>query len=155
MQDNHIVHIEGQRKIRNKNVQQQNLLSYLEMKVCAESFRKHPEKLPWLVELLSVERLSVLGGLLIDCSDIPEQLGTQWIGTWLTFNECFYAFEIAAERSTGRLLEIDVWERITPEISIHSKGVGKSPGFIALSLLAEYGDGPAELSEAGCLPDDE
>lgn len=130
--------IEELRKIRNKNVQQQNQLKYLEMKECAGSFKTNPVGYPWLVELLSSKGKAIDSGLLIECHDVPEQFGTQWIGTWLSNDKRFYEFDVIADRSTNKLIEIDEWKEFNPEISANLKGIGKSSAYIALELLSEF-----------------
>lgn len=133
------MNIEQLRSIRNKNVQQQNELRYLEIKEIAESFRGQPESYPWLITLLSKHSLSPGDGLLVSCSSVPEQGGNQWMGTWLRSDEKFIDFEVMADYKTDALLEIDGWVEFIPAISKHCKGTGKSFGYLALQLLAEYG----------------
>ena len=132
------MNIEELRRIRNKNVQQQNELKYLEMKQEAYSFQNKPEAFPWLIELLAKHTLSKENGLLISCSSVPEQGGNQWMGTWLTTSKHFYEFNIMADYSIGVLIEVDSWEEVHPLVSEHCKGTGKSFGYLALTLLAEY-----------------
>ena len=133
------MNIEQLRSIRNKNVQQQNELMYLEIKEVAESFRKQPESYPWLMTLLSKKSLSPTDGLLVSCSSVPEQGGNQWMGIWLTNGQEFIEFDVVADYKSGGLLEIDGWDVFSPAISEHCKGTGKSFGYLALQLLAEYG----------------
>jgi len=132
------MNIEELRRVRNKNVQQQNELTYLEMKQKADSFRDKPELFPWLNDLLAKNSLSKEEGLLISCSTVPEQGGNQWMGTWLTTDKRFYEFDIMADYSTGILIDVDGWEEVRPLVSQYSKGTGKSFGYLALKLLAEY-----------------
>lgn len=47
------MNIDQFRSVRNKSVQQQNQLMYLEVKQVAESFRSQPDVYPWLVANLS------------------------------------------------------------------------------------------------------
>lgn len=129
------MNIEELKQIRNKNVQQQNMISYLEMKECAEGFRVEFDKHPWLNELLTVKNQNIEGGILFECHDIFEQAGTEWNGTWLTNDKQFFEFTVIADRNTEKLIDVDEWERVTPRISEHCKGVGKSKAFIALELL--------------------
>jgi len=132
------MNIEELRKIRNKNVQQQNELTYLEMKEEADSFRNNPELFPWLIESLSKNSLTVEAGILVSRSSVPEQGGNQWMGTWLTMDKRFYEFDIMANYETGLLIEIESWEEIHPIVSKHCKGTGKSFGYLALKLLVEH-----------------
>lgn len=132
------MNIEELRRIRNKNVQQQNELTFLEMKQEADSFRNKPDLFPWLIELLAKQSLTETEGLLVSCSSVPEQGGNQWMGTWLTTDKHFYEFDVMANYSTGKLLEVDSWEQVHPLVSEHCKGTGKSFGYLALELLAEY-----------------
>ncbi|MFT6190138.1 MAG: hypothetical protein ACJAZ6_001973 [Oleispira sp.] len=131
------MNIEQLRSIRNKNVQQQNELMYLEINETAESFRAQPENYPWLITLLSKYAISPVDGLLVSCSSVPEQGGNQWMGTWLTQDERFIEFDIMADYKTGVLLEVDGWEEITPAITVNGKGTGKSFGYLALQLLSK------------------
>lgn len=130
--------IEQLRQIRNKNVQQQNRLTYLEMEPEAESFRARPEIYPWLVATLSKHSLQPFDGLLVSCSSVPDQEGNQWIGVWLTSNQRFFEFEVMADRVSGELLEIDAWKETNPWVSAHRRGAGKTFGYLALQLLSEY-----------------
>lgn len=132
------MNIEQLRSIRNKNVQQQNQLMYLEMKQEAESFRNQPDAYPWLVATLTQYALTPIDGLLVSCSSVPEQGGNEWMGTWLTNDQRFVEFDIMAEYSSGTLLEVDAWDEFSPEVSKHRKGTGKTFGYLALQLLAEY-----------------
>lgn len=125
-------------KIRNKNVQQQNQLMYLEIKQNAEKFRMQPTVFSWLVAALSLNSLAPTDGLLISCSSVPEQGGSQWMGIWLTKDEHFFEFDIMAEYTTGKLIAVDEWKEVKPKISAHQKGTGKTLGYLALQLLAEY-----------------
>jgi len=132
------MNIEQLRSIRNKNVQQQNELMYLEIKEMAESFMNRQESYPWLLTLLSKYSLSPTDGMLVSCSSVPEQGGNQWMGTWLTFDRRFIDFDVMADYKTGVLLEVDGWDEFSPVISEHCKGTGKSFGYLALQLLGEY-----------------
>lgn len=133
------MNIEQLRSIRNKSVQQQNELMYLEIKELAESFRNQQESYPWLLTLLSKYSLNPTDGLLVSCASVPEQDGNQWVGTWLTCNRRFISFDIMADYKTDVLLEVDGWDEFSPVINEHCKGTGKSFGYLALQLLAEYG----------------
>ena len=130
--------IEQLRRIRNKNVQQQNQLAYLEMEQEADSFRGQPEIYPWLLATLSKQRLRPSDGLLVSCKSVPEEDGNQWIGVWLTGNSRFFEFEVMADQVSGELLEIDAWGEFSPEISAHRRGTGETFGYLALRLLAAY-----------------
>ncbi|AFV00774.1 hypothetical protein [Simiduia agarivorans] len=132
------MNIEQLRKIRNKNVQQQNELFYLEIKEIAKSFRSEPESYPWLMTLLSMKDLNPNQGLLVSCSSVPEQGGNQWMGTWLTKSQVFIEFDVMADYQSGKLLEVDGWDVVNPAINAYNKGTGKSFGYLALQLLSEY-----------------
>ena len=127
--------IEDLRKIRNKNVQQQNQLEYLEMKECSESYRNCPTSFPWLNELLKKKGQSIATGILLSVSDIPEQGGMQWMGTWLTNDRKFFEFDIMAEYSSNFLIDVDEWIEVHPTIKERCKGTGKSSAYLALELL--------------------
>ncbi|WNZ54940.1 hypothetical protein QT397_18965 [Microbulbifer sp. MKSA007] len=133
------MNIEKLRRIRNKNTEQQNELSFLEMKECVDKFINDESMYPWLTLLLSQKGMSANEGILLNCSEIFEQYGTQWMGTWLTKKKEFYEFDVMTDRANKELLEIDGWSRVYHEVSAHSKGIGKTPAFIALELLSEYG----------------
>ena len=57
----------------------------------------------------------------------------------LTNDQRFFEFDIVAEYTSDLLLEMDGGEECHPEISAHSKGTGKTFGYLALQLLAEHG----------------
>jgi len=128
------MNIEDLRQIRNKNVAQQNELTYLEMKECAASFGK----VLWLPEVLATYGHSKDSGILISLRDVPDQGGTLWIGSWLAINKTFHAFEVLTNRESTKTIEVDSWLEVEPEISGHKKGIGKTPAYIALELLLEY-----------------
>ena len=127
------------RRIRNKNVQQQNMLAYLEMEREAEHFRSQPQSHPWLLAVLERFGQEPTGGLLLSCSSVPEQGGMQWMGTWLTSDKRFFEFDVMADYSSGELLEVDQWYEYQPTVSAHCKGIGKSHAYIALELLGKFG----------------
>lgn len=132
------MNIEELRKIRNKNVQQQNMLTYLEMEREAECFRCQPKSYPWLLAVLEKFEKDPTGGLLISCTSVPEQGGMEWMGTWLTSDKQFFEFDVMADYSSGELLEVDEWYEYQPNISAHCKGTGKSDAYIALELLEKF-----------------
>ncbi|AJQ97192.1 hypothetical protein [Gynuella sunshinyii] len=68
--------IDELQKIRNKNVAQQNELSYLEMRECSESLNS----IEWISEVLEANGETVNSGILIRLSDTPEQGGLAWFG---------------------------------------------------------------------------
>ena len=122
---------------KNRSTQKQNQLTYLPMKCRADS-QRNGEAYTWLEELLTLKGHRVADGILIRCSDIIEQGGTQWMGTWLTKQRVFYDFAVIVSRSSETLIEIERWEICTPIISAHCKGVGKSNAYLAIELLSEY-----------------
>jgi len=121
-------------EIRNKNVAQQNELAYLEMKECSELIASFP----WITEVLEANGESIENGILIRLSGTPEQGGMIWFGSWLTYSEKFYEFEVLIDSKSKQIVEIESWEELNPEINARKKGTGKTHGFIALELLAEY-----------------
>jgi len=127
--------IEDLRQIRNKNVAQQNELTYLEMKKCAASLNE----MRWLPEVLSNHGNDKDSGILISLSDVPEQEGTLWYGSWLAASKVFYEFEVLTNRESTNIIEVESWKEVSPEVSGHKKGIGKTPAYIALELLSEYG----------------
>ncbi len=127
------MNIEDLRRIRNKNVAQQNQLTYLEVKQCAESAFKYS----WVSDVLENKGQSVSSGLLISLRSIPEQEGMLWYGTWLTITKEFYEFEVLTDRSARKVVDIESWKEVSPEVSGHKIGVGKTPAYIALELLYE------------------
>ncbi|MBT2788625.1 MULTISPECIES: hypothetical protein [unclassified Halomonas] len=130
--------IEQLRQVRNKNVQQQNQLKYLEMKQEAESFCGQPDIYPWLVAVLLKHGLRPSDGLLVSCSSVPEQEGNEWIGVWITGDRRFFEFDVMADRASGELLRVDAWEEFSPEMSAHRRGIGETFGYLALRLLTAY-----------------
>ena len=118
-------------------MRQQNQLEFLEMKICAESYLNSPDNCPWLNELLKLNNQSLNTGLLISASDIPEEGGMQWMGTWLTKDKKFFEFDIMAESASNLLIEVDERIEVFPELNEHCKGTRKSTAYIALELLEE------------------
>lgn len=128
------MNIEDLRQIRNKNVAQQNELTYLEMKQCAESIEDHP----WISTLLEMYGQCVKAGLLISLHDVPDQEGTLWYGSWISLRRKFYDFEALTSRDASRIINIESWTEVSPEISPYKKGIGKTPAYIALELLSDH-----------------
>ncbi len=126
------------RSIKNKNVQQQNELTYLEIKQTAEQFMQHPSEYPWLFAVLENKGLDANKGILISCHNIPEQFGNQWMATWLTDDERFFEIDIMADYQMGQLIEVEEFTEVFPEITAHNKGTGKSFGYLALAVLQSF-----------------
>lgn len=125
------MNIEKLKKIRNKSVSQQNALTYFEMQQCSSK----AESIAWLIPLLSRYGLSIDNGILVSLSNIFEQYGMLWYGTWLTKTKIFYEFEVMTDRESVNIIEVESWEEVRPEISAHKRGIGKTPAYIALELL--------------------
>ncbi|SIT03202.1 hypothetical protein [Neptunomonas antarctica] len=127
------------RNIRNRNVQQQNELMFLVMEEIANSFiqKGQPEK--WLDSVLEMKGFSKSSGILIEISDLPDQFGHWWSGSWLSNGKDFYDFEVLVNLNTNDVIDIELWNKVEPEILAHKKGIGKTPAFIALELLSKYG----------------
>jgi hypothetical protein len=127
------MNIEELRKIRNKNVAQQNELAYLEMKQCMESLTAYP----WISFVLEKHELSTDTGILISLSCVPDQAGMLWYGTWLSNSKKFYDFEVLTSTDSKKIIEIEGWKEVSPDISANKKGIGKTQACIALELLLE------------------
>ncbi len=127
------MNIEDLRKIRNKNVAQQNELAYLEMKQCMESLTAHS----WIRSVLEMNGVNSNEGILISLSDVPAQSGMLWFGTWLSIAKKFYDFEVLTNTDSSKSIEIEQWQEVNPEISPNKKGIGKTQAYIALELLSE------------------
>ncbi len=130
--------IEELNRIKNRSVQQQNLLEFLKMKKVSEDFRKQPKAYPWLLETLSKNDIDVNTGIVVSLTSVPEQLGNQWFATWLTYDKRFFEIEILANYHTHELIEIDELGENFPLVSAQCKGTGKSSAFLALELLESY-----------------
>ena len=128
------MNIEELRKIRNKNVAQQNELSYLEMKQCMESLKAHP----WISSVLEKYELRADAGILLSLSDIPDQAGRLWYGSWLSVSKKFYNFEVLTNTDSTKVIDVEAWQEVAPDISANSKGIGKTQAYIALELLSEH-----------------
>jgi hypothetical protein len=128
------MNIEELRKIRNKNVAQQNELSYLEMKQCMESLKVHP----WVSSVSENYGQRTDGGILISLSDVPDQAGTLWYGSWLSVSKRFYNFEVLTNADSTKVIDVEAWQEVVFDISAKSKGTGKTHAYIALELLSEY-----------------
>lgn len=127
------MNIEELRKIKNKNIAQQNELMFLEMKECNE---KAPT-IHWLPEFLARYNDSVENGVLILLSNIPDQLGTLWYGTWLTQQKEFFEFVVATTADERKIIEVESWNQVYPEVSENKEGFGKTPAYIAIEVLSE------------------
>ncbi|WP_444897041.1 hypothetical protein [Microbulbifer sp. SSSA005] len=128
-------------KIKNKNVQQQNELTFLVMKETADAFVQSQDRYPWLLTLLEQKGLSPSCGILIEVSSLPEQAGNEWFGTWLTSNKSFFKFAVITDRQNREIIDIDEWLEYSPPINKHCPGIGKTDAFIAIELLEMYKKG--------------
>ena len=120
------------RRIKNKSIEQQNTLMFLEMKACSEK----ASSIPWLPELLKRFDCHEDQGKLILLSSVPGQAGIVWYGTWLSQDRNFYEFVVATSNQNDQMLGVESWNKATPEISANKQGIGKTPGYIALELLS-------------------
>lgn len=126
------MNIEELRQIKHKNVAQQNELMFLEMKRCSEA----AVSISWLEDLLQQHGQSFHSGILVLLSSIPDQIGTLWYGTWLAGDQTFYEFVVATTQEEDRIIGVESWKESIPEVSVHKKGIGKTPAYIALELLS-------------------
>lgn len=108
--------IEDLCQVRNKNVAQQNELTYLEMKQCMESLTDHS----WIASVLEKQEESVNEGILISLSDVPDQGGMLWYGTWLSKSQRFYEFEAPTSEDSAALIHIEYWQEVNPDIAAHN-----------------------------------
>jgi|GEM_PF-1264966 len=111
------MNIEELRKIRNKNVAQQNELTYLEMKQCMESLTNHS----WIPFVLEKYELSAGAGILISLSNVPEQEGILWFGSWLSTIKNFYDFEVLTSTDSSNIIEVESWQEVTPRFVLTKK----------------------------------
>lgn len=125
-------------KIKNKSVQVQNEITYLEMKEEAESYLTDKSYCWWLSEVLESEGISSLDGILISLSDVPEQGGMEYFATWLASDSKFYEVTVLIPYGDTKSFELDQFVEVFPRTNEHCPGTGKSEGFIALQLLNEY-----------------
>lgn len=125
-------------KIKNKNVQQQNQLTFLEIRRTAKAFKQNPLLYPWLIEVLSTKQLDINDGILIEYHEIPEQNGLNCMVTWLNKDQCFYSIDVVADYKSHELIDIEEFKEFYPEIAAHNKGTGKSFGYLALQVLRSF-----------------
>lgn len=124
--------------IKNKNVQQQNQLTFLEIRRTAKAIKQNPILYPWLIEVLSTKQLDINDGILIEYHEIPEQNGLQCMVTWLTNDKRFHYIDVVADYKNHELIDIEEFKEFYPEITAHNKGTGKSFGYLALNVLRSF-----------------
>lgn len=125
-------------KIKNKNVQQQNQLTFLEIRRTAKAFKQNSLSYPWLIEVLSTKHLDINDGILIEYYEIPEQNDLNCMVTWLTKDQRFYSIKVIANYKSHELIDIEEFKEFHPEITAHNKGTGKSFGYLALNVLRSF-----------------
>ena len=96
----------------------------------------------WLLSELHSRGLDPLTGILAEFSSIPEQGGESISGHWVTQNHQFYRFSGTLAYRTRAMFEMEEWKKVSPKVSAHERGTGKTFAFLALEVLAEMRSRP-------------
>jgi hypothetical protein len=130
-----------------RDVQEQNQASRAEISKHAQAFRTQPMDFAWLLSELHSRGLDPLTGILAEFSSIPEQGGQYITGHWVTQDHQFYRFSGMLAYRTRAIFELEEWEQVSPKVSAHERGTGKTFAFLALEVLAEMHSRPNNLFE--------
>ena len=125
-----------------RDVQEQNQASRDEIERHAVAFRSQPMDFPWLLEELHGRGLDPLDGILADLSEVPEQDGQYISGHWLSVGRQFYRFAGTLRRGTRAQFQMEKWEHVSPKVSAHEPGTGKTFAWLALEVLDELRSQP-------------
>jgi hypothetical protein len=97
---------------------------------------------PWLLSELHERGLDPLGGILAELNETPEQDGQFLSGHWLSADRRFFHFAGTLTWGTRAQFQMEVWEPVTPKVSAHEPGTGKTFAFLALEVLDEVHSRP-------------
>ena len=125
-----------------RNVQEQNRASRDTIARHAHAFRSQPMDFPWLLSELHERGLDPLGGILAELNETPEQDGQFISGHWLGADRRFFRFAGTLTWGTRAQFQMEVWEPVTPKVSAHEPGTGKTFAFLALEVLDEVHSRP-------------
>ena len=125
-----------------RNVQEQNQATRDEIAKHSRAFRSQPMDFPWLLSELHERGLDPLSGILAELSEIPEQGGQYISGHWLSDDRRFYHFAGTLTRGTRAQFQMEQWEHVSPEVSAHEPGTGKTFAYLALEVLEELRSRP-------------
>ncbi|WP_154724489.1 hypothetical protein [Thiothrix nivea] len=126
-----------------KNTDKQNGTLSKEIKDCALFTLFSGAAPQWLIDLITSNGFSFDSGILIRLTSIPEQEGDYFSGLWLTNSHEFWQFSVIVNRTDKTLIGVDSFNNITSTvvISAHTKGTGKSFGYLAIEVLDELFSG--------------
>jgi hypothetical protein len=125
-----------------RDVQEQNQATRDLIAKTALSFRSMPMDLPWLLSELQSRGFDPLSGILAALYDTPEQGGTLYNGQWVTSDRQFFRFKGSLTYGTRADFHIEEWEKLTPKVSAHERGTGKTFAFLALEVLEQLSPRP-------------
>jgi hypothetical protein len=129
------------------DVQEQNSAVRVQIAKHARAFRLQPMDFPWLLSELHARGLDPLDGILADLRETPEQDGTLLSGYWVSDDRRFFRFEGTLVRSSRTLFRLEAWDQISPTVSEHERGTGKTFAFLALEVLDEVNSRPNKSLE--------
>ena len=129
------------------DVQQQNQAARDQISRHARAFRLRPMDFPWLLSELHARSLDPLSGILAALEDTPEQDGSFLSGHWVSDDRRFFRFEGTLNRDSRSLFSLKVWEQVSPVVSEHDRGTGKTFAFLALEVLSEMNSRPNKSLE--------
>lgn len=122
-----------------RSVQEQNQANRDEIVRRATAFRSRPMDFPWLLRALHERGLDPLSGILAELGEIPEQEGQFISGHWLNADRQFFRFAGTLTRGTRANFQMEQWEHVSPTVSAHERGTGKTFAYLALEVLDELG----------------
>jgi hypothetical protein len=126
-----------------RDVEQQNVEAKVKILRAMGAFDSHPGLKAWLRPALESEGLLIEAGILVALSELPDQGGNLFQGTWLTAERQFWSFAILVSRESNAVIEIERLENVTTStvVSTHVPGTGRSFGHLAIEVLEESRDG--------------
>lgn len=122
---------------RQRNVQQQNIVTKSRIKQSAVHWRNNP--VPEALRNCAKAKDVVLSESIVVDLNIDYPGMPNLFGLLLTREEQFIRFEIESERSHCDVISIDLWEDVTAEenLNSHNRGTGIGDGAIAIRVVHE------------------
>ena len=126
-----------------RDVEQQNAETKAKIRRAMELFHSHASLKSWLKPALDDKGTLTSTGILVALSELPDQGGNLFQGTWLTSDKQFWKFALLVSRESSAVVEIELLENVTTStvVSAHVPGTGKSFGHLAIEVLEESHDG--------------
>jgi hypothetical protein len=92
---------------KQRDVEQQNFEAKVKILRAMGVFDSHPGLKTWLRPALESEGVLIEAGILVALSELPDQGGNLFQGTWLTAERQFWSFAILVSRESNAVVEIE------------------------------------------------